>query len=108
MAMYNLAIISLIKFLSVDNVTQKRYADDANAVGKLSNLEKKIDKNVSLGNFGYHVKASKCQLVVNDEKLEEAKKFFKNTGIIIKTGARVLGSIIGTESECKIFLRFST
>ena len=107
MAMYGLAIIPLIKLLSVDDVTQKWYADDGNAVGKLSNLRTVLDKIVSLGKFfGYHVKASKCQLTVKDEKLGEAQKIFANTGITIKAGARVLGSVIGTESECKKFLEF--
>ena len=107
MAMYGLAIIPLIKLLSVDDVTQKRYADDGNAVGKLSNLRTVLDKIVSLGKFfGYHVKASKCQLIVKDEKLGEAQKIFANTGITIKAGSRVLGSVLGTESECKNFLEF--
>ena len=105
MAMYGLAIIPLIKLLSVDNVTKKRYADDGNAVGKLSNLRTVLDEIVSIGKFfGYHVKASKCQLIVKDEKLGEAKKIFENTGITMKAGARVLGSVIGTESECRKFL----
>ena len=107
MAMYGLAIIPLIKLLSVDDVTQKWYADDGNAVGKLSNLRTVLDKIVSLGKFfGYHVKASKCQLIVKDEKIGEAQKIFANTGITIKAGARVLGSVIGTESECKKILEF--
>ena len=105
MAMYGLAIIPLIKLLSVDDVTQKWYADDGNAVGKLSNLRTVLDKIVSLNKFfGYHVKASKCQLIVKDEKFGEAQKVFANTGITIKAEARVLGSVIGTESECKKFL----
>ena len=107
MAMYSLAIIPLIKLLSVDDVTQKWYADDGNAVGKLSNLRTVLYKIVSLGKFfGYHVKASKCQLIAKDEKHSEAQKIFANTGISIKAGARVLGSVIGTESECKKFLEF--
>ena len=61
MAMYGLAIIPLIKLLSVDDVTQKWYADDGNAVVKLSNLRTVLDKIVSVGKFfGYHLKASKC------------------------------------------------
>ena len=52
------------------------------------------------------MKASKCQLIVKDEKLGEAQKVFANTGITIKAGARVLGSVIETESECKKFLEF--
>ena len=107
MAMYGLAIIPLIKLLSADDVTQKWYADDGKAVGKLSNLRTVLDKIVSLGKFfGYHVKASKCQLIVKDEKFGEAQKIFANTAITIKAGARVLGSVIGTESECKKFLEF--
>ena len=107
MAMYGLAIIHLIKLLSVDNVTQKWYADDGNAVGILSNLRTVLDKTVSLGKFfGYHVKASKCQLIVKDEKIGEAEKIFENTGITIKAGAPVLGSVMGRESECKKFLEF--
>ena len=95
MAMYGLAIIPLIKFLLVDDITQKWYADDGNAVGNLSNLRTVLDKIVSLGKlFGYHVKASKCQLIVKDEKLGEAQKILANTGITIKAGARVLGSVI--------------
>ena len=52
------------------------------------------------------MKASKCQLIVKDEKLGEAQKIFANTGITKKAGARVLGSVRGTESECKKFLEF--
>ena len=54
MAMYGLAIINLIKILSVDDVIQKWYADDRNAVGKLSNLRTVLDKIVSMEKiFGY-------------------------------------------------------
>ena len=90
----------------MDDVTQKWYADDGNAVGKLSNLRTVIDKIVSLGIFfGYHVKESKCQLIVKDEKLGEAQKIFANTGITTKAGAQVLGLVTGTASECKKFLK---
>ena len=107
MAMFGPAIILLIKLLSVDNVTQKWYADDRNSVAIFSNLQTVLDKIVSLSKFfGYLVKASKCQLIVKDEKLGEAEKIFKNTEITIKAGARVLGSVIGTESECKKLLSF--
>ena len=107
MAMYGLAIISLLKLLAVDDVTQKWYPDDGNAVGKLSNLRTVLDKIVSLGNFfRYHVKASKCQFIVKDENLGEAQKIFANTGITIKAGAGMLVSVIGSESECKKFLEF--
>ena len=54
--------------------------------------------------LGYHVKESKCQLIVKDEKYNEAIKRFKKTEIEMKKGARVLGSVIGSEAECKTFL----
>ena len=88
MAIYGLAIIPPIKLLSVDIKTQKWYADDGNAVRKLSNLRTVLDKIVSLSKFfGYHVKASKSRIIVKDEKLGEAEKIFENTGITIKEGA---------------------
>ena len=52
------------------------------------------------------MKASKSQLIVKDEKLGEDQKIFANTGITIKAGARVLDSVIGTESECEKLLEF--
>ena len=92
--MHSLAIIPLIKLLSVDKVTQKWYGDLGNAVGELSNLRTILDKIVSLGKFfGYHVKASKCQLIVKDEKLGDAKTSFEKLGMTIKAGAGVLGSV---------------
>ena len=107
MAMYGLAIKPLIKLLSVDSVTQKWHANDGNAVDNLSNLRTVLDKNVSRGKFScYYVKASKCQLIIKDKKFGEAEKVFEKTGITIKAGARLLGSVIGTEFECKKFLEF--
>ena len=44
LATYGLAIIPLIKLLSVDNATQKWYADDGNTVGNLSNLKTVLNK----------------------------------------------------------------
>ena len=37
----------------------------------------------------------KCQLVVKESKLEEARIIFPNTDIEITKGTRVLGSVIG-------------
>ena len=102
MARYSLAIIRLMKLLSADNVSQKWYADDGNAIGKLSNLRTVLDQIVSSGKIvGYHGKTPICQLIVKDEKLGEAEKNFENRGITIKADAQVLDPIIGTESECK-------
>ena len=66
---------------------------------------RRVDNIIKHGKyFGYHVKASKCQLIVKDEKYNEAVKVFKNTEIEKKRGARVLGSVIASETECKTFL----
>ena len=54
--------------------------------------------------FGYYVNAWKRQLFANDEKYNEATKVFKNTEIEMQKGARVLGSVIGSETECKTSL----
>ena len=65
----------------------------------------KIDNIIKHGKyFGYYVKASKYQLIVKDEKYNEAIKVIKNTEIEMKKRARVLGSVIGSETECKTFL----
>ena len=45
------------------------------------------------------MKASKCQLIVKDEKYNEAIKVFKNTEIEMKKAASVLGSVIESETE---------
>ena len=70
MSMYGLAIIPLIKLLSVDNVTLKWYTDDGNAVDNLSNLRTVLVKIVSLGKFfGYHVETvSKMENSVKPRK----------------------------------------
>ena len=41
---------------------------------------------------------------MNDEKYNEAIKVLKNIEIEMKKGARVLGFVIGSETDCKIFL----
>ena len=88
-------------FLDQNNsLTQKRYADDGNAVGNLKSLRLVHDNIIKHGRyFEYHVKASKCQLIVKDEKHNEAIKSFKNTEIKMKKGARVFGSVIRSETE---------
>ena len=105
MAMYGLATLPLIKLINDNSLTQKWYADDGNAVGNLKSLRRVLDNIIKHEKFfGYHVKASKCQLNVKNEKYNESIKVFKNTEIEMKKGARVLGSAIGSETKCKTFL----
>ena len=105
MAMYGLATLPLKKLSNDNSLPQKWYADDENAVGNLKSLRRVLDNIIKHGKyFGYHVKASKCQLTVKFEKNNEAIKLFKNTEIEKKKGARVLSSVIGSETKSKTFL----
>ena len=75
------------------------YADDRNAVGNLKSLRRVLENFIKHGKyFGYRVKATKCQLIVKDEKYNKAIKVFKNTEIGMKKRARVLGAVIGSET----------
>ena len=56
--MKGLAIIPLIKLLSIENLTQKWYADNGFAVGKLSNLRTVIDNLNFLATMLKHPNAS--------------------------------------------------
>ena len=73
MAMYGLATFPLIKLVNDTSSTQKCYADDGNAVGNLKSLRTVLDNIIKHGKyFGYHVKPSKCQLILKDEQYNEA------------------------------------
>ena len=105
MAMYGLATLPLIKLVNDNSSTPKWYADDGNEVGKFKSLQTVLHNIIKHGKyFGYHLKASKCQLIVKDEKYNEALNVFKITEIESKEGARGIGSVIGSETECKTFL----
>ena len=80
MTMYGLATLPLIKLLNDNNLTQKWYA-----VGNLKSLRIALDNLMKHGKyFGYQVKAPKCQLIVTDNKYNEAIKIFKNIETKIK------------------------
>ena len=101
MVMYGLATLLLIKLVNDNSLTQKWYADD----WKLKSMRRVLDNIMKHGKyFGYHVKATKCQLILKDEKYNEAIKIFKNTEIEMKKGVRVLDSVIEFETECETFL----
>jgi hypothetical protein len=81
------------------HVTQAWYADDAQASGQLIKLRKWWDLIVSKGpGFGYHASPSKTIIIVKPDSLEDAKKLFGDTGIILSDGARDLGAAIGSRS----------
>ena len=98
MAMYAIAITSLIRQLEDDAIKQIWYADDATAGGKLAPLKAWWDHIVNHGpDYGYHPNGpSKTWLVVKENKLEEASKIFKDTGVAITVqGRKHLGAAIG-------------
>ena len=77
-AMYGLATLPSIKLVNDISLIQKWYADDSNAFVNLKNLWRVPDNIIKHGKyFGYHVKASKCQLILKDEKYSEAIKLSK-------------------------------
>jgi hypothetical protein len=99
MPCYALSITPLIQKVS-GNVQQAWYADDAQAAGQLENLRQWWDKIAAHGpGYGYHANSSKTILVVKPEKMDEAKRIFESTGIIIKEGTRDLGAVLFTKDN---------
>ena len=78
---------------------QKWYADDANATGKASALREYFDLIASIGpHYGYHVKPSKCWLIVHPGHADDARRSFGDVPInITEEGHEVLGSAVGTD-----------
>lgn len=108
MAMFALSMVPLIKKLmeKCESAMQIWFADDAAGVGTLVNLKKWWSCLVKIGPlFGYHPNAAKTCLVVKEEKEEEAKCVFQDTGICITTeGKRHLGAAIGSSSFVERFV----
>ena len=95
MSMSGLALLPLMDILEDAHVTQKWYADDGNAVGKLEALRTLHDKLEEHGHaFGYNI--TKCHLITKSEYIDEAKELFKNKDVELVDGHRVLGSVIGS------------
>jgi hypothetical protein len=96
MAMYAIAISPLLSDLT-GLARHVWFADDAQAVGKICNLRAWWDVLLSNGpKYGYFPKPSKTKLVVKHTALELAQSFFLDSGIEVVSGARDLGSFIGS------------
>ena len=54
--------------------------------------------------FGYNVKPSDCQLMVQENCRESAIKVFEGTDIKTVDNFRVIGSVIGTTSACNKYM----
>ena len=76
------------------------YADDATAIGRISNLRMWWDKLNEIGpKFGYFTNPLKTWLVVKEEHLNLARTIFHNTDIQLTVEGRpLLGSAIGTKT----------
>ena len=99
MIMYALATIPLIQPLPSNEVVQAWYADDASAIGKLSDLFTWWKSLLFQGpKYSYFPTVLKTHLVVKDNLMESAISIFGNTGISnTSSGRRVLGSPIGSK-----------
>jgi hypothetical protein len=100
MPLYALAITPLIQKLKEHvPVQQAWYADDAQGAGKLFALRRWWNFLVENGpGYGYYPNSTKTILVVKSDYIEEAKRIFDNTGVIIREGTRDLGAAIGDAS----------
>ena len=98
MIMYAIGILPLIHYLNSRSVSQVWYADDAAAVGDLTNVRVWWDEILSRGpSFGYFPNPSKSWLVVKPELVSTAKSIFADVNINITSEGRCyLGSPIGS------------
>ena len=102
MSMYGLALLPLMRLLEDTEITQKWYADDGNAVGKLDAIHRLYKKLQQHGPaFGYHI--TKCHLVTKTDHKKVAMTLFENLDVELVDGHRVLGSVIGSSSACEKF-----
>ena len=76
--MYGIAIKPLILKLQTPRTVQKWYADDGNAAGTLQQLHELFENLSNQGpSFGYHVNATKCQLIVKPSTKQKAEIFLQ-------------------------------
>ena len=88
MPMYALATIPLIDQLP-HNVTQIWYADDACAIGSVSDLHAWWNELTTQGQkYGYHVNAIKTWLVTKESVMSEVSKIFSGTAVNITSHGR--------------------
>lgn len=109
MPFYALATKPLIDTLTTDtpNLKQIWYADDATAVGKISDLKKWWDNLSKIGpSFGYFVNPKKSWLVTKDGAISIASQTFGDSEVNITTEGRpMLGSPIGKPEFTSNFVK---
>ena len=99
--------LSKIKPNDLAAVKHVAYADDIGGGSKLAEIRAWWNKIVEEGpKFGYFPKASKSWLVVKQEKEEEAKIIFGDTGVNITTeGRKYLGGYVGTKEGSENYVK---
>jgi hypothetical protein len=96
MLMYAMAILPLIQSLDVSRVTQNWYADDASAIGSLTDLKEWFVSLMQKGPaYGYLPEPHKSFLIVTREFEQSAKEIFDDLGVTVVNGQRFLGGFIG-------------
>ena len=102
MSMYGLPLLPLTRLLEDTEITQKWYADDGNAVGKLDAIYRLYKTLQQPGPaFGYHI--TKSHLFTKTDHKEVVMTLFENLDVELVDGHRVLGSVIGSSSACEKF-----
>ena len=104
MPVYAVATIPLIKRLP-NSVSRVWYADDAAALGFITEFRKWWDNLVDLGqSFGYFANSTKTWLVTKDSSLSNATTAFAGTNVnVTSSGRPYLGAPLGS-SEYTILL----
>ena len=104
---YSIGVQPIINTLnSIEGTKQIWYADDAGVGGNLRSLKQWWDTLLIHGpTYGYFPNATKTWLVVKPQFLDEAKHFFKHTGVMITSeGQKYLGATIGSDTFTEKFV----
>ena len=106
MLMYSIAVMPLIKSISCkEKYLQCWYADNSDCAGKLSHIHSQLNCLLQLSPaYGYFAESTKSFLVVTKQYEEEAKELFKDHGVIVVSGHRFLGGVIGDKDSQKSYI----
>ena len=107
MSMYAIGILPLIQELEQHNTKQVWFADDSTDSGQLSCIKLWWEHLATRGpDYGYFVNPPKTWLLVKEEHLTTAQKWFAGAGINITTeGRRLLGAAIGKKTFISNYLK---
>eukprot|EP00919_Chromeraceae_sp_WS-2016_P006955 GHVR01016272.1.p1 GENE.GHVR01016272.1~~GHVR01016272.1.p1 ORF type:complete len:413 (+),score=49.68 GHVR01016272.1:216-1454(+) len=88
------------------HLTQTWYADDASACGPLGHLLTWLQILSKEGPaVGYFPQPTKTYLVVHHTYVAEAERLFAGTGVTVVTHHRILGGVLGDDSECERYVK---